>query len=154
MLVREFSKSDEEPFLEMCKDFYEAEATLRSYDEVIARKTFKRVIDRHENLWGYMLIDKSDDDFLGYALLTSYWSNEEGGEVIVLDELFVCPLGRSKGYGKRFMLWMEENFTDAVAITLEVLTSNHRAQELYYKAGYMPDGFTTYTKSLKKMTAL
>jgi GNAT superfamily N-acetyltransferase len=150
MNVREFNHDDEKAFFDMCQVFYESHAALRGYDEDIARMTFERVMDRHENLWGFMLIDKDVDEFIGYALLTSYWCNEEGGEVIVLDELLICPINRKKGYGRLFLEWLEERFSYAAALTLEVLSTNEHAKELYEKEGYSPDGYTTYTKSLKK----
>lgn len=151
MIVRHFLPKDKELFFGLCKEFYEAEATLRAYDEKITERTFERVLDHHENSWGYMMYDKEDGENVGYALLTSYWSNEDGGNVIVLDELYIAPNNRNKGYGKIFMQWIEDAFkNDAVSITLEVLTTNIRACELYSKIGYKPDGFITYTKSIKK----
>src|SRR5262245_27581721 len=35
----------------------------------------------------------------GYALLASFWSNELGGEVCEVDELFVVPAHRGQGHG-------------------------------------------------------
>lgn len=150
MNVREFDLSDKNVFFELCKCFYNTESTVRSYSEEITEKTFSRIMDRHENLWGFMLTDNNTLEVIGYALITSYWCNEEGGDVIVLDELFIKPVNRNKGYGHLFMSWLESRFKDAAAITLEVLTTNQRACSLYDKVGYRPDGYLTYTKSLKK----
>ena len=36
---------------------------------------------------------------VGYALLSSFWSNELGGEVCVIDELYVGPTARGHGLG-------------------------------------------------------
>lgn len=149
MLVREFETADRQVFIELCKKFYETGVALRGYDEKITEKTFSRIMDRHENLWGYLLVAADTKNNIGYAIITSYWSNEEGGDVIVLDELFIDVTERKKGYAKLFLQWLEENFKSASAITLEVLTSNHSACELYSKAGYTPDGYTTYTKSIR-----
>jgi ribosomal protein S18 acetylase RimI-like enzyme len=38
--------------------------------------------------------------------------------------------------------------TSAVAITLEVPSTNVVAQELYNKAGFLPDAFVTFTKNI------
>ncbi|MDD4839316.1 MAG: GNAT family N-acetyltransferase [Clostridia bacterium] len=149
MFVREFEKSDREAFKELCKEFYRSNATLREYDESIANLSFDRVLDRHENLWGFFII--GEDGIAGYSIITSYWCNEEGGNVIVLDELYISSNSRNKGYASMFMDWLEVFYKDkAVSITLEVLTSNVNACHLYCKEGYMPDGFTTYTKKIKK----
>jgi ribosomal protein S18 acetylase RimI-like enzyme len=96
-----------------------------------------------------MLFDAVSSEAVGYALITSYWCNEEGGEIIVLDELYIAPCSRHKGYAKMLLDWMESRFNDSAAITLEVLTTNVSACGLYEKAGYKPDGYTTYTKPMR-----
>jgi GNAT superfamily N-acetyltransferase len=150
MTVREFVREDKEIFFELCKQFYNAHVTIRAFDKEITEKTFWRVMDHHENLWGYMLIDKDLDKPIGYALITSYWSNEEGGDMIYIDELYLNPLNRHKGYARLFMSWLEEHFTDAAAFTLEVLEGNAHARNFYEKAGFTPDGYISYTKRVVK----
>lgn len=149
MVIRNFRKEDEEIFLQLCKEFYEGNATLRPYNEATARKTFIRIIAEHENLWGYLLFDKDIVEPIGYALITSYWCNEEGGNVIIIDELFISPRFRRNGYACMFMDWLANHHKDeAVSITLEVLNTNQTAKSFYDKEGFTPDGFTTYTKYL------
>ncbi|HKL93951.1 MAG TPA: GNAT family N-acetyltransferase, partial [Clostridia bacterium] len=144
-----FDKYDRETFKELCYEFYQSNTIIRDYDESIANLTFDRVLDHHENLWGFFIMDKETDKTAGYALVTSYWCNEEGGDIIVLDELYIAPEHRNKGYGTSFMEWVEEFYRDkAVSITLEVLTTNINACHLYCKEGYVPDGYITYTKKL------
>lgn len=147
MLVKDFSREDEETFYRLCRDFYSSGSTLREYDGNIAKKTFDRVLDHHENLFGYFIIRKESQEVIGYALVTSYWCNEEGGTVLILDELYIRPDVRHQGYASAFMDWLQEKYHDtAVSLTLEVLTSNQNAQALYKKEGFSPDGFLTMTK--------
>ena len=150
MIVREFVKEDKEIFLELCEMFYGSSAVLRGFDRQMAEKTFSRILDRHENLWGYLFFDKEANLPMGYALVTSYWCNEAGGEMIVLDEIFLNPISQHKGYAKLFMGWLEEQFSDAAAITLEVLAGNTHAREFYEKIGFTPDGFISYEKKTGK----
>ena len=83
-------------------------------------------------------------------MLTSYWCNEEGGEIIILDELYIRPEYRNHGYAKRLISWAEKHFKErAVEMTLEVLGNNERAIDLYAAMGFRPDGFTTMTRKLK-----
>ncbi|HQC55215.1 MAG TPA: GNAT family N-acetyltransferase, partial [Clostridia bacterium] len=136
MLVRQFTENDAESFYSLAKEFYSSGATKRDYDQAIAEKTFHQVTSKHENLWGYFITDLEEQVVVGYALITSYWCHEENGNVIVLDELFISPSFRHKGFGKRFLSWLETEFHDkAVAITLDVLSTNVVAKELYNKAG-------------------
>lgn len=150
MIVRYFEKDDLELFKEMCKAFYSGGATAREYDETLTIKTFERVMDHHENLWGVILIDNDVQVPVGYALISSYWCNEDGGDVIILDELYINPINRNKGYATAFLNWLEEEFSDkAVAITLQVLTTNEVARKLYDKIGFMSEGFEQMIKELK-----
>ncbi len=158
MHVRYFSENDEDTFLRLCGEFYNSHATLRPYDAQIAEKTFRRVIDHHENLWGYLIFEEEGGPAAGYGLLTTYWCNEEGGNVLLLDELYISPEFRHRGYAKRFMDWIEEKFKKrAVSMTLEVLTGNQRAISLYKEEGFDPDSderdaegheFVYYSKKL------
>lgn len=150
MIIKEFEPCDLQAFLHLCENFYSSNVTLREHDEKIATATFSRIMDKHENLWGYLMVDADTNMAVGYSLISSYWCNEEGGEVVVLDELYIDTSSRKKGYAKMFMQWLEEKYSWAVAITLEVLTSNKSAQELYSKTGYSPDGYMTYTKKPTK----
>lgn len=149
MLVRNIVEKDAETFYSLAKSFYDSGATKREYNQESAEKTFKQVISKHENLWGYIITDLTDDVVVGYALLASYWCHEENGNVLILDELFIHPDFRHKGFGKRFLNWIEQEFHDfAVAITLDVLSTNIVAQELYNKSGFHLDSFVSLTKNL------
>ena len=140
MYVRYFSENDRETFLKLCEEFYSSHATMRPFDAAIAEKTFQRVVDHHENLWGYLIFEKEDEPAAGYGLLTTYWCNEEGGNVLLWDELYIAPPFRHKGYAKQFMEWMQEKFKKkVVSVTLEVLTGNERAISLYKEEGFDPD---------------
>ena len=124
---------------------------MRGYDRESAGKTFDQILSKKDNLWGYFMIDKDIDDVVGYSLLTSYWCNEEGGNVIILDELYIAPNNRHKGYAKQFMEWIQTEFADsAVSITLEVLSTNVGAKQLYANEGFYEDGFEVLSKTLIK----
>jgi GNAT superfamily N-acetyltransferase len=78
----------------------------------------------------------------GYALLCSFWSNELGGEVCVLDELYVGASARGRGAATALVSGLRARttpwFRDAVAIELEVTPNNTRARALYERLGFAP----------------
>lgn len=79
---------------------------------------------------------------VGYALLCSFWSNELGGEICVVDEIYVAPPGRGQGLATRFLGALTTGalpfFADAVAYELEVTPQNARARALYERMGFQP----------------
>lgn len=89
---------------------------------------------------GRALVLVNGDRAVGYALLISFWSNELGGAVCNIDELFILPEWRGKGFATHLLteilqnrqIWPEV----PVALELEVSPANHRAQSLYRKLGF------------------
>jgi GNAT superfamily N-acetyltransferase len=73
----------------------------------------------------------------GYAILIPYWSNEYGGTLLFVDEIFVKPAYRCHGIAHRFFEHVAANRPfDAVAVALEVSPANQRAQRLYASIGF------------------
>lgn len=83
----------------------------------------------------------------GYALLTSVWSNELGGTVCVVDEIYVVPAHRGAGLASWLVTSLRERttpwFRDAVAFELEVSPANTRARGLYERMGFRAKRNTT-----------
>lgn len=71
----------------------------------------------------------------GYALLTNYWSNERGGLVLILDEMYVLPDHRGKGISSRFLKALFAR-PDLALIHLEVYPANTAAHKLYERVGF------------------
>ena len=73
----------------------------------------------------------------GYALLIPYWSNEFGGALLYVDEIFVIAEARNRGIAKSFFSFLkQERPFDAVALALEVSPSNAGARRLYESLGF------------------
>lgn len=101
----------------------------RTLDELAARPLRGRVV-----VWD------SGGGPEGYALLCSFWSNELGGEVCIIDELFVQRTERGKGAATALVQGLVIGswpwFRDAVAVELEVTPGNARARALYERLGF------------------
>jgi ribosomal protein S18 acetylase RimI-like enzyme len=72
--------------------------------------------------------------------LVSCWSNELGGEVCVLDELYVEPAQRGQGYATRLIDDLAAGAlpwaTNAVALALEVTPDNDHARRWYERLDF------------------
>lgn len=78
---------------------------------------------------------------LGYALLIPYWSNEIGGLVCCIDELYVAASGRGRGHGGELLELLAERalgWGEAVALLIGVSPANARARALYERHRFQP----------------
>jgi GNAT superfamily N-acetyltransferase len=103
----------------------------------------RRTLDklRQEPARGRAVVCDIGGRAVGYALLISFWSNELGGEVCTVDELYVLPEHRGSGLGTALLqglagadqsLWPAE----AAALALEVSPRNERARALYERLAF------------------
>jgi ribosomal protein S18 acetylase RimI-like enzyme len=97
---------------------------------------------RREPARGRAVVLELDGHLIGYSLLISFWSNELGGEVCDVDELFIAPEHRSRGHGRSLFAAIErgELWPAPVAIALGVSPSNARARRLYESLGFSAIG--------------
>jgi GNAT superfamily N-acetyltransferase len=81
---------------------------------------------------GRIVLFRQHGSLCGYALLIPYWSNEFGGTLLFIDEIFIVPDARNKGIGRSFFGYLERTRPfDALALALETGPGN---EEL---AGFM-----------------
>ncbi len=96
---------------------------------------------RREPWRGRAVVLDMDASIIGYALLISFWSNELGGELCTVDELFVLPRRRSQGHGsallERLARGCDSWSSAAVAVALEVTPANQRAWRFYERLGFI-----------------
>jgi GNAT superfamily N-acetyltransferase len=110
--------------------------------EPVPESSFRRTLEMFRGSpWrGGTVVLALDGKVVGYAFLVAYWSNELGGDVCAIDELYVAPAARSRGWGSRLIealaagspLWPG----GAVALALGVSPGNHRARALYERLGF------------------
>ena len=89
---------------------------------------------------GRAVVLEVDGRIGGYALLVSFWSNELGGEVCTLDELYVEPEHRGSGHATRLLECLSARsapeLESIVALALEVTPGNARARRFYERIGF------------------
>jgi ribosomal protein S18 acetylase RimI-like enzyme len=130
--------ADEAAVLEMFQALYREDPSPDPVPDEQLLRTLRAL--REQPVRGRALVLESDGACVGYALLISFWSNELGGEVLNIDELYVAPDHRGHGAGTHLVeqlsrgeLWGRV----PVAIDLEVTPDNHRARTLYERLGFV-----------------
>lgn len=95
---------------------------------------------REQPTRGLALVLECEGRIGGYALLIAFWSNELGGETCAVDELYVVPERRGRGWAARLLRELAEPghpwAFGAVALTVETTADNHEARRLYARAGF------------------
>lgn len=95
---------------------------------------------RAEPARGRTAVLEVDGSVRGYALLIAFWSNELGGELCVVDELFVDAALRGRGLGSELFRSLADSRelwpAPIVALGLEVRPDNGRARALYERLGF------------------
>ena len=114
---------------QMMQDFY----AIDNYpmDVVESKKLFQEFIT-NENLGKSWLIF-SENEIVGYIILTFIFSFEYGGKIAFIDELFIKETARGKGFGKEAIQFIQGEVPklSLKLLYLEVETHNENAQKLY-----------------------
>ena len=86
----------------------------------------------------------------GYGLTARTFSQEAGGIVIWIEELYIREAYRSRGLGREFFSYIEEKNRGKIKrIRLEVEEDNTRAISLYERLGYEVLGYNQMIKEFE-----
>lgn len=91
----------------------------------------------NENLGKAWLI-RSENEVIGYVILTFIFSFEYQGKIAFLDELYLSEKARGKGVGSKTIAFVlkESKKRDLKLIYLEIENHNQNAQKLYLASGF------------------
>ena len=133
-MIRDMMQEDKTIFMAMAKDFYSSKAVAHNIDVKIIETTFDTAINEPHRMRAYIIED--DDKPVGFALTSFYYATEIGGTVVLLEDLYLDETCRGKGFGSKFIEFMEKEYPAAKRFHLEVAKENIRAIDLYKRLGY------------------
>ncbi len=133
-MFRNITQSDKEVFLTMAQEFYASPAVMHKIDPNHFVTTFDAAINK--NPYFRVLMIESENHVIGYAVLSFTYSNEAGGMVVLIEEVYVDKAHRSKGIGTKLLTFVEKEYPTFKRFRLEVTKDNLRAIDLYKKQGY------------------
>ncbi len=119
------------------------------YGQPVTSEKIRVTVDTlsHHPERGKILVFAAGEELVGYAILIYYWSNEYGGELVTIDELYVKESWRNRGIGTRFLeSLVSEHAGGAKGIQLEVTPFNRRALAYYERRGFRRSGNTLLIK--------
>jgi GNAT superfamily N-acetyltransferase len=134
---------EDESIVEMCLELNREDPGDEPVHPEQVRRTLATL--RKEPYRGRAVVLDIDSKPGGYALLISFWSNEIGGELCEIDELFVAKEHRGKGHGSSIFekiasgeLWGKK----PIAMSLGTMPNNSRARRLYESLGFSAMGIS------------
>ena len=109
------------------------------FDRAMMQRTLAEFIANP--IRGAVAVLEMKNEPCGYALLVSFWSNEFGGEICAIDELYVEPEFRGRGLATQFIQRLARGKSPiwprrTAMITIEAYRTNPRAKALYERLGF------------------
>ena len=133
MIIRKIKASDREAYLAMAKDFYASPAVLENIPEENITSSFTEFTGGTP--FGDAFIFEENGEIVGYGVLAYTYSQEAGGKVVWIEEIYVCPPHRGNGLGSEFIDFVLENIP-AKRYRLETEPENEDAARLYIRKGF------------------
>ena len=135
MKLIDFSPQHENAFYHMCREFFSSPAVCHPISTEAMKTTFQTACSHSPYMRGLMIT--KNDEIIGYLLLSFTYSNEVGGMVVWIEELFITEEHRGKGYGKKVLQWVMVTYShQAKRFRLEVTEENTLAKKLYQSMGF------------------
>ena len=134
-IIRKIGLADRDSFIKMTKAFYNTDAVSSEISEENIINTFNQIVEDSPYVDGYFYTHKEKP--IAYCLLSFTYSNEAGGLVMLIEELYVTKVYQGKKIGSKFLDFLENAYKDKIAgMRLEVVKTNIAARNLYYKKGF------------------
>ena len=147
MVIRKLQKTDFDTVLSMMLVFYASDALLVHPSQEVLRKTLTDALADTPYLEAFGF--EENGVLAGYGMVAMSYSTEAGGRCAWIEDIYIEPAYRGKGFGTRFLAFVKERYEGQVARTrLEAEPENERAMAVYRKAGFEILGYTQLVKEL------
>ena len=133
--IRTVTPEDQEVVMPMVQTFYRSDAVDHDVPAPVLARAFRDAADpANPFLDGYLLLE--DGQPVGYCYVANSYSAEVGGAVAMVEELYLLPQCRGKGYGAQTFQFLFDRYRDACRFRLEVTPANTNAARLYQRLGF------------------
>lgn len=144
-MIIPYNKQHRQTVKQMMIEFYNSPAVLHNVPSQYFDNTLDALECNSPYVQLFILADDNGDD-AGYGQLSLTYSNEVGGKVVLVEEIYIKPQYRGKRLGSQFLEYIEQIHTDAKRFRLEVEKANNGAVSLYSRLGYAELNYLQMTK--------
>ena len=149
---REAIPGDEAALLPMMRALAQQDPEVIPFNETAVRPAFRQFLSLPA--FGRIWLLYNGSELIGYVILAIGFSFEFRGHDAFIDELYIVPSHRRRGFGRQTMSFVEQEARKlgVNAIHLEVDPGNNSALELYRRTGYVDHDRFLMTKWLERDT--
>ena len=136
-MIRKMRSEDKKTYMEMAREFYHSDAVLHPVPDTYFERTADEAL--RSDVYAEIFLFECENEAAGYGLIAKTYSQEAGGMVWWIEEVYVREAFRSKGIGREFFAYLDKvKGSEVTRMRLEVEEDNTRAVALYKKLGYKP----------------
>ena len=132
-MIRKILHNDKTEYIKMAEDFYSSPAVLSPVPKSHFEITFDELMKGSAFTEGFIF--ECDERIAGYGLIAKTFSQEAGGVVVWIEEIYVKAEFRNQGLGSEFIDYVKTNIP-ARRYRLETEPDNIKAQNLYKRHGF------------------
>lgn len=132
-MIRPLTPSDREIYKALAHEFYSTDAVLSPVPDEYFDRTFDEMM--RSSLFAEAFLLCLHGETVGYALLAKTFSQEAGGNVVWIEELYIRPGYRGNGLGSEFFRFLFKE-RPAARYRLETEPENEAAVRLYKRMGF------------------
>ena len=124
-MIRKMRSEDKKTYMEMAREFYHSDAVLHPVPDTYFERTADEAL--RSDVYAEIFLFECENEAAGYGLIAKTYSQEAGGMVWWIEEVY------------EFFAYLDKVKGSAVTrMRLEVEEDNTRAVALYKKLGYKP----------------
>ena len=144
-MIRPVENKDRSIFLELTAEFWNTPAVHAKIPLAYHERTFDLIMKGTPYVSAYLI--SYNETVVGYGLLSFTYSNEAGGMVVWLEEIYIREAYRGKGLGNEYLRFVSATYRETAAwLRLEIAPQNDRAKRLYERHGYRTMPYQSYYK--------
>jgi ribosomal protein S18 acetylase RimI-like enzyme len=145
--LRTVTPSDLDVLANLVSEYYAFDGL--NYDDRLARRALLELINEQGS--GRIWLLELEQQPIGYLVLTFGFIVEFHGKHAVIDEVYLRPNYRGRGYFRMALAFVEAfcRELNVRCLRLEVEKTNEKAQEAYRKAGFRQHERLLMTKTLE-----
>lgn len=136
MTLEKLTRENREEIIALMREFYHSPAVLAPVPEAHFEATCAEILSGSPFAAAFLV--RAAGEIAGYAQLSFTYSNEAGGMVVWIEELYIRPAFQNRGLGRACLEQLRGLYPRAARFRLEIEPENEAARRLYARLGYAP----------------